>query len=169
MVVVAEAGTVRDAIAEAEARHPDVVVMDVRLTDGSGVEATREIRSRSPKTHVLMLTSFADDEAMFASIAAGASGYVLKTAAPDEVVEAVRRVGRGELVFPPSVAKAVLEELREDLTPGLRVVVGDEELIAREGLVHVLDDAGFTDITLYGDFDRSPFGPSSPEIVVLAR
>src|SRR4030095_7987685 len=76
--VTAEAGTVPDAIEEADRVRPDVVVMDVRLADGSGIEATREIRARRPKTQVLMLTSFADDEALFASIMAGASGYVLE-------------------------------------------------------------------------------------------
>ena len=66
--VVAEAGSVKDAIAEADRTRPDVVIMDVRLDDGSGIEATREIRARRPETRVLMLTSFADDEALFASI-----------------------------------------------------------------------------------------------------
>src|SRR5437773_10403272 len=78
IVVAGEAGSVRDAIEEADRTRPDVVVMDVRLADGSGIEATREIRARRPQTQVLMLTSFADDEALFASIMAGASGYVLK-------------------------------------------------------------------------------------------
>ncbi|HXN92446.1 MAG TPA: response regulator transcription factor, partial [Candidatus Sulfotelmatobacter sp.] len=78
MTVVAEASTVRGAVEQAERTRPDVVVMDVRLADGSGIEATREIRARLEKTQVLMLTSFADDEALFASIMAGAAGYVLK-------------------------------------------------------------------------------------------
>src|ERR671918_2192535 len=78
IVIAGEAGGVREAVEVADAVRPDVVVMDVRLADGSGIEATREIRARRPKTQVLMLTSFADDEALFASIMAGASGYVLK-------------------------------------------------------------------------------------------
>ena len=69
--MTAEAGSVQDAIDEADRTRPDVVVMDVRLTDGSGIEATREIRANRPETQVLMLTSFADDEALFASIMAG--------------------------------------------------------------------------------------------------
>src|SRR5919204_630032 len=73
IVVCAEAGIVRDAVAEAERALPDVIVMDVRLSDGSGIEATRDIRARRPATQVLMLTSFADDEALFASIMAGAA------------------------------------------------------------------------------------------------
>src|SRR5438094_4864537 len=76
--VVAEAESVAEAVREAERTRPDVVVMDIRLADGSGIEATREIRSRLPATQVLMLTSFADDEALYASIMAGAAGYVLK-------------------------------------------------------------------------------------------
>src|SRR6202011_2362114 len=78
LAVVAEAGSVREAIDQAMLTKPDVVGMDVRLADGSGIEATREIRARLENTQVLMLTSFADDEALFASIMAGAAGYVLK-------------------------------------------------------------------------------------------
>ena len=85
--VTAEAGTVREAIDEADRTRPDVVVTDVRLTDGSGIEATREIRAKHPDTRVLMLTSFADDEALFSSIMAGASGYVLKQVRSGELAE----------------------------------------------------------------------------------
>ena len=76
--LVAEAETAADAIRTAERERPDVIVMDIRLLEGSGIEATREIRARLPQTQVLMLTSFADDEALYASIMAGAAGYVLK-------------------------------------------------------------------------------------------
>jgi DNA-binding NarL/FixJ family response regulator len=96
VVVCAEAGSVREAVAEAERALPDVIVMDVRLSDGSGIEATRDIRARRPATQVLMLTSFADDEALFASIMAGASGYVLKQIKGAELVRAIRKVGRGQ-------------------------------------------------------------------------
>jgi len=95
LTVVAEAGTVRDAVSEANAARPDVVVMDVRLAGGSGIEATREIRSALPETKVLMLTSFADDEAVLASILAGASGYVLKQIQGDALLRAIRAVGKG--------------------------------------------------------------------------
>ena len=90
IVVTAEAGSVRDAVDEAARTRPDVIVMDVRLTDGSGIEATREIRANRPATRVLMLTSFADDEALFASIMAGASGYVLKQVKSNDLVRAIR-------------------------------------------------------------------------------
>src|SRR5436190_4491888 len=112
IVVTAEAGSVREAIDEAERSRPDVVVMDVRLIDGSGIEATREIRARRPKTQVLMLTSFADDEALFASIMAGASGYVLKQVKSGELVRAIRAVGQGQSLLDPAVTNAVLDRLR---------------------------------------------------------
>src|ERR1041384_1627282 len=92
LTIVAEAATAREAIEEADRVEPDVVVMDVRLSDGSGVEATREIRSRHPETKVMMLTSFADDEAMIASIMAGASGYVVQETRGKPTPPALRSV-----------------------------------------------------------------------------
>ena len=116
MTVVAEAGTVAEAVAQATRNKPDVVVMDVRLADGSGIEATREIRAKLEKTQVLMLTSFADDEALFASIMAGASGYVLKQIRGGELVKAIREVGAGKSLLDPEVTKSVLERLRKGKT-----------------------------------------------------
>jgi len=113
IVVTAEAGTVREAVDEADRSRPDVVIMDVRLADGSGIEATREIRAKHPKTRVLMLTSFADDEALFSSIMAGASGYVLKQVKSGELLRAVRAVGKGDSLLDPAVTSAVLERLRK--------------------------------------------------------
>jgi two-component system, NarL family, response regulator DevR len=113
IVVAGEAGSVREAIEEAARTRPDVVVMDVRLADGSGIEATREIRAQRPATQVLMLTSFADDEALFASIMAGASGYVLKQVRSGELVKAIRAVGQGQSLLDPAVTKAVLDRLRK--------------------------------------------------------
>jgi DNA-binding NarL/FixJ family response regulator len=110
--IVAEAGAVREAVAEAARVRPDVVVMDVRLADGSGIEATREIRASRPETRVLMLTSFADDEALFASIMAGASGYVLKQIRGGELVRAIRAVGQGQSLLDPAVTATVLDRLR---------------------------------------------------------
>ena len=112
IVVCAEAGSVRQAVAEAERALPDVIVMDVRLSDGSGIEATRDIRAQRPATQVLMLTSFADDEALFASIMAGASGYVLKQIKGGELVRAIRAVGQGQSLLDPAVTKGVLDRLR---------------------------------------------------------
>jgi DNA-binding NarL/FixJ family response regulator len=113
VVVCAEAGSVREAVAEAERALPDVVVMDVRLSDGSGIEATRDIRAQRPATQVLMLTSFADDEALFASIMAGAAGYVLKQIRGGELVRAIRAVGRGQSLLDPAVTMGVLDRLRK--------------------------------------------------------
>jgi two-component system, NarL family, response regulator DevR len=123
VVVCAEAGSVRGAVAEAERALPDVVVMDVRLSDGSGIEATRDIRAARPATQVLMLTSFADDEALFASIMAGAAGYVLKQIKGAELVRAIRLVGRGQSLLDPAVTRGVLDRLRRG-----KHLLGDEKL-----------------------------------------
>jgi two-component system response regulator DevR len=112
LTVVSEAASVADAIRYAAAIRPDVVVMDVRLADGSGIEATREIRAQRPDTQVLMLTSFADDEALFASIMAGAAGYVLKQIRGGELVNAIRMVGRGQSLLDPAITATVLDRLR---------------------------------------------------------
>jgi two-component system, NarL family, response regulator DevR len=113
IIVTAEAASVQEAIDEAARSRPDVIVMDVRLTDGSGIEATRQIRADRPGTRVLMLTSFADDEALFASIMAGASGYVLKQVNAAELLRAIRAVGRGESLLDPAVTTSVLDRLRK--------------------------------------------------------
>jgi two-component system, NarL family, response regulator DevR len=123
IVVTSEAGSVRDAIDEAARTRPDVIVMDVRLTDGSGIEATREIRAARPATKVLMLTSFADDEALFASIMAGASGYVLKQVKSGDLLHAIRAVGAGDSLLDPSVTTAVLDRLRKG-----KQLMADEKL-----------------------------------------
>jgi DNA-binding NarL/FixJ family response regulator len=112
LAVVAEAGTAREAIQQAILTRPDVIVMDVRLADGSGIDATREIRARLPETRVLMLTSFADDEALFASIMAGASGYVLKQVRSGELIRSIRTVGAGESLLDAAVTDRVLDRLR---------------------------------------------------------
>jgi two-component system response regulator DevR len=113
IVVTTEASTVREAVDEAARTRPDVIVMDVRLSDGSGIEATREIRAARPETKVLMLTSFADDEALFSSIMAGASGYVLKQVKSGDLLRAIRAVGAGDSLLDPSVTNAVLDRLRK--------------------------------------------------------
>ena len=110
--VVGEAGTVAEAIAEARRCAPDVVIMDVRLPDGSGVEACREIRSEQPETHVVMLTSFADEDAVISSIVAGAAGYVLKSAEPERLVEAVQGASRGVSLLDPTITATVLNRMR---------------------------------------------------------
>ncbi len=116
LTVVGEAGSVQEAIDQAIRTKPDVVVMDVRLADGSGIVATREIRARLENTQVLMLTSYADDEALFASIMAGAAGYVLGQIRGGELIRAIREVGAGRSLLDPEVTRSVLERLRKGKT-----------------------------------------------------
>jgi len=110
--VVGEAGTAAEALIRITAAQPDVAVLDVRLPDGNGVEVCREIRSLFPHIHVLMLTSYADDEALFNAIMAGASGYVLKEIRGTDLISAIRQVAAGNSLLDPSVTERVLERLR---------------------------------------------------------
>ncbi len=112
MEVVGEASTAAAAIAEAARTTPDVVIMDVRLPDGSGVEACREIRSARPDIRVLMLTSFADEEAVDASVMAGASGYLLKQTRSAELIHAIEVVAAGESLLDPTVTRQLLARFR---------------------------------------------------------
>jgi DNA-binding NarL/FixJ family response regulator len=112
LTVVGEAGTAEEALARIPAAAPDVAVLDVRLPDGDGVEVCREVRSRHPEIQCLMLTSYADDEALFSAIMAGAAGYVLKQVKGTDLMDGVRRVARGESLLDPSVTRRVLERLR---------------------------------------------------------
>ncbi len=114
LVVSAEAATMREAIDQVERSEPDVVVMDVRLANENGIEVTREIRTRRPNIRVLMLSSFADEEAVLASIMAGAAGYVLKQIGGDDLVNAIRAVARDQNLLDPAVTKSVLDRLRSE-------------------------------------------------------
>lgn len=110
--VVGQAATVQEAIAEAARTRPDVIVMDVRLPDGSGIEACRAIRESRPETKVLMLTSYADEDAVFASILAGASGYVLKQTRGRDLGDAIAAVAGGDSLLDAAVTQKVLERVR---------------------------------------------------------
>lgn len=123
MTVVGEADGVQAAVDRAALVRPDVVVMDVRLSDGSGIEATREIRAQRPETRVIMLTTFADDDALFASIMAGAAGYVLKQVKSNDLLRSIRAVADGQSLLDPSMTGAVLERLRKG-----RDLLKDEKL-----------------------------------------
>jgi DNA-binding NarL/FixJ family response regulator len=112
LVVVGEAGTADEALSRIPPTRPDVAVLDVRLPDGNGVEVCREVRSRHPEVQCLMLTSFADDEALFQAIMAGASGYLLKQIKGPDIVDAIRRVASGQSLLDPAVTRRVLERLR---------------------------------------------------------
>jgi two-component system response regulator DevR len=114
--VVGEAGTVADAVAAARRFQPDLVVMDVRLPDGSGIEACREIRAEMPETRVVILTSYPDEDAVLSAIIAGASGYLLKQVRARDLVAALEAVGRGESLLDPAVTGRVLERVRRIAT-----------------------------------------------------
>ncbi len=111
--VVAEASTARDAIEQVEQYSPDVVVMDIRLPGGSGIEACEEISENHPNTKVIMLTSYAEDEMLFSAIRAGASGYVLKQIEGEGLVRAIEAVGRGEALLDPAVTQRIFQEVRK--------------------------------------------------------
>jgi len=111
-LVVGEADSMSEAIRVAQRCEPDVVIMDIRLPDGSGIQACREIREANPNIKVLMLTSYADDEALFGSIMAGASGYLLKQTRGQALGEAIQRVASGESLLDPSVTNRVLDRMR---------------------------------------------------------
>jgi DNA-binding NarL/FixJ family response regulator len=110
--VVGEASTAAEALARVPATRPDVAVLDVRLPDGNGVTVCRELRSNMPELACLMLTSFADDEALFDAIMAGAAGYVLKQIRGNDLVGAVRTVAAGGSLLDPKAAAAVMERMR---------------------------------------------------------
>ncbi|MGZ9231080.1 MAG: response regulator [Candidatus Limnocylindrales bacterium] len=114
--VVAEAGTAAEAVEQARRYEPDIVVMDVRLPDGSGVEACREIRAERAATRVVMLTSYPDEEVVLSAIVAGASGYLLKQVRARDLVAALEAVGRGESLLDPAVTEKVLERVRRIAT-----------------------------------------------------
>jgi DNA-binding NarL/FixJ family response regulator len=148
--VVAEAGTVAESIEQARRHHPDIVIMDVRLPDGSGIEACREIRAELPGTRIVMLTSYPDEEAVLSAIVAGASGYLLKQIRARDLVAALETVGRGESLLDPAVTEKVLERIR-------RIATGSSEndeisqLTAQERKILLLVAEGKTNKEIAGE------------------
>ena len=112
ITVVGESGSALEASRRIPALRPDVAILDARLPDGSGITVCREIRSVDPGIHALILTSYDDDEALFAAIMAGAAGYVLKQVSGTDLVDAVRRVAAGQSLLDPAVTARVLERVR---------------------------------------------------------
>ena len=110
--VVGEAATAREALDRIPPTRPHVAILDVRLPDGSGIEVCREIRSGSPEVACVMLTSYADDEAMVAAVMAGASGYVLKQVGATTLVDDIRKVAAGNSLLDPALTERVVERLR---------------------------------------------------------
>jgi len=147
--VVAEAGTVAEAVEAARRFRPDLIIMDVRLPDGSGVEACREIRAEFPETRVVMLTSYPDEEAVIAAIIAGASGYLLKQVRARDLVAALEAVGRGESLLDPAVTEKVLERVRRIATG----TFSDElaQLTQQEQKILLLVAEGKTNKEIAGD------------------
>jgi two-component system, NarL family, response regulator DevR len=153
VVVVGEAGTCADAVARVPSTRPDVCILDVRLPDGSGVEVCRDLRESLPGLACLMLTSFADDDALFQAVMAGASGYVLKQIRGTDLLGAVKRVAAGESLIDPKLMGRVLDRLRNpeptldprlaSLTPLERSILGHlaEGLTNRQiaGKVHLAE------------------------------
>lgn len=113
--VVAEADSEEDALEQALAHEPDIVLMDIRLAGGSGIEACQKIKNALPETIVIMLTSFAEDELLFAAIRAGASGYVLKQVGGGDLVRALEAAARGESMLDPSLTQRVFVEVRRSI------------------------------------------------------
>jgi len=131
MEVVGEAGTAAEAYARIPLTTPDVAVLDVRLPDGNGVEVCRDIRSANPEINCLMLTSYADDEALFDSIMAGASGYVLKQIRTTELLDAIEKVAAGQSLLDPQLTAKVLDRLRngQEEDERIRGLTGQERRI----------------------------------------
>lgn len=113
MEVVGEAGSVREAVAQAELLAPDVVVMDIRLPGGNGLQACQQIKGQRPETRVIMLTSYPDDQVLFDAISSGADGYVLKQIGSDDLLRALERVGRGEGLLDPALTDQVFAKMRD--------------------------------------------------------
>jgi len=112
ITVVGEAGTAAEALARIPAANPDVAVLDARLPDGSGIDVCREIRSSMPTVRCLILTSYDDNDAIFAAVMAGASGYLLKEIRGSSLVDAIRQVAAGKSLLDPKVTERLLSRLR---------------------------------------------------------
>ena len=138
--VVGEAGSVDTAMSRIELCRPDVAVLDVQLGDGTGIEVCRDIRSAHPEIQCLMLTSYADDEAMLDSVMAGAAGYVLKQIKGNQLVESIRQVASGRSLLDPSVAQRVVEQLRRGAAENERIA----KLTAQERRILELLAEGLT-------------------------
>ena len=131
LVVAGEAGAAAEAVQKARELSPDVVVLDIRMPDGSGVEACRDILAENPDVKVLMLTSYSDEEAVMGSIMAGASGYLLKEIRSEEIVDAIKRVGAGQSLLDPMVTASVLDRIRNgnDADDGWNQLTSQEQRI----------------------------------------
>jgi DNA-binding NarL/FixJ family response regulator len=117
MVVVGEASGGAEAVRMVERTHPDVVLMDVRMPGMDGIEATRRVTAAGPRTHVLILTTFDLDEYVYAGLRAGASGFLLKDARPEELIAGIRAVAGGDSVVAPSLTRKLMDAYLQDTAP----------------------------------------------------
>ncbi|MHB8510841.1 MAG: response regulator [Actinomycetota bacterium] len=156
-LLVSEANSGEEAIELVQEHAPDLIVMDVELPGVNGIEATRKIVSSAANIHVLMLSSSDDKATVLQAVRAGASGYMIKTAQAEELLDAIKRIHKGELGFPPSLSGVVLDQLRTGGSP-VRVTVYSDWLGGREGLARVALQAGL-------DVVEAPEGKSMSEIV----
>jgi two-component system, NarL family, response regulator DevR len=135
--IVGEAGTIQETLPRVLASRPDVAVLDARLPDGSGIDVCRDIRSALPSTYCLILTSYDDQDAVLASVLAGASGYVLKEVRTSGLVDAIRQVALGRSLIDPALIAKVMDRVREGSPTNSRLAgLSDRE---REVLDHVAD------------------------------
>ena len=116
LVVVGEAGTVAEALREANRLRPDIVLMDIRLPDGSGVDACRDIRAVCPKTRVIFLTSFADNDTVLGAVFGGADGYLLKEGNTEGLIQAIQSVACGQSILDPRITQPILARMRSVAT-----------------------------------------------------
>lgn len=132
MEVVGQAGTMREAISQARGLHPDVILMDFTLPDGTGDEATRVILSALPETKIIFLTVHDDDERLFAAVSAGAMGYLLKSVRSTDLLSRLRDVVRGDVALSPTIARRLLEKLSRQQTAPTPQPMAAGELTERE-------------------------------------
>ncbi|MBS1249849.1 MAG: DNA-binding transcriptional activator DevR/DosR [Chloroflexi bacterium] len=135
--VVAEATTGTEAVKKVEQYNPDIVVMDIRIPGGSGITACEEITQKHPDTKVIMLTTYAEDEMLFSSIRAGASGYMLKQVESSELIKAIEAIGRGEAQLDPSVTQRVFQEVRKAAREEEALAFSDLTDQEKQVLIHV--------------------------------
>ena len=141
--ILAEVESGVEAVEKTKSLNPDIVLMDIQMPGISGIEATRQIRAISPDTSVLALTMYEDDQYFFEMLRAGASGYVPKRAAPDELLTAIRAVGRGEVYLYPSLASRLVQDYLKRADTGDQPLIYDD-LTPREREVLTLIAEGFS-------------------------
>jgi DNA-binding NarL/FixJ family response regulator len=142
--IVAQASTGREAVDAAQRTDPDVVLMDVRMPDLDGIAATRELADVAPRSRVLILTTFEQDDYIFGALRAGASGFLLKRTRPEDLIAAVHTVAEGDSLLSPSVTRRVIDRVAGQPDPGLADPTALRQLTPRERDVLRLVTRGFS-------------------------